>query len=108
MWIFVNFKINQDFIAKNLCENRAKPKMHCNGNCVLMKKLKKADNEEQKQIPQTLKEKQEVLYSCQLTNFSLTPQFICTEKSKLNSHYSLAFSSSHFSSIFRPPKLILI
>jgi hypothetical protein len=46
MWIYVSFKINQDYIAKNLCENRAKPKMQCNGKCQLMKKLKQADKED--------------------------------------------------------------
>jgi hypothetical protein len=38
-WLIVaEFRLNQDFIA-NLCINRSKPKMHCNGKCQLMKKL---------------------------------------------------------------------
>lgn len=41
------FKINQAYIAKNTCENRFRPQMHCNGNCVLMKKLKEQEKEEQ-------------------------------------------------------------
>jgi hypothetical protein len=39
---FIDYAINKDYIAKNLCENRAKPKMNCNGKCHLMKQLKKA------------------------------------------------------------------
>ena len=62
VWIFVSFKINQDYIAKNLCENRAKPILKCNGKCQLMKKLKQADKDEEKQTPQTIKEKLELLY----------------------------------------------
>ena len=39
-WLIVaEFRLNQDYIAKNLCINRNKPKMHCNGKCQLMKKL---------------------------------------------------------------------
>jgi hypothetical protein len=45
-WLIVaEFRLNQDYIAKNLCINRNKPKMHCNGKCQLMKKL--AAEEEQ-------------------------------------------------------------
>jgi hypothetical protein len=45
-WLIVaEFRLNQDFIAKNLCINRSKPKLHCNGKCQLMKKL--AAEEEQ-------------------------------------------------------------
>jgi len=48
------FKINQAWIAKNTCENRYRPQMNCNGNCVLMKKLKQQEKEEQN-APATLK-----------------------------------------------------
>lgn len=43
----IGFKLNQDYIAKNLCENRYRPALNCNGNCVLMKKLKQQEKEEQ-------------------------------------------------------------
>lgn len=45
--VVMSFKMNQDFIAKNLCENRYRPKMNCNGNCILMKKLKQQEKQEQ-------------------------------------------------------------
>src|SRR5689334_6052675 len=48
-FVVLAFNINRDYIAKNLCENRYRPKMHCNGNCVLMKKLKEKEREEQNQ-----------------------------------------------------------
>jgi hypothetical protein len=38
----VDYAVNKEYIAKNLCENRAKPKMNCKGKCHLMKQLKKA------------------------------------------------------------------
>jgi hypothetical protein len=46
-FVVLAFNINRDYIAKNLCENRYRPKMHCNGNCVLMKKLKEKEKTEQ-------------------------------------------------------------
>ena len=40
-WVVViSFNLNRDYIAKNLCENRYRPVLKCNGNCVLMKKMK--------------------------------------------------------------------
>ena len=38
--IQADFYLNQNYIAKNLCVNRDKPMMHCNGKCFLAKKLK--------------------------------------------------------------------
>lgn len=35
---------NRSYIAANLCENRAKPKMHCEGKCYLKKNLAGATN----------------------------------------------------------------
>ena len=37
------YRVNQDYIAKNLCENRDKPMLNCNGQCYLAKKLKAAE-----------------------------------------------------------------
>ena len=48
-FVVLAFNINRDYIAKNLCENRYRPKMHCNGNCVLMKKLKEKEKSEENQ-----------------------------------------------------------
>ncbi len=41
--IKADFYINQSYIAKNLCVNKDKPMMHCNGKCYLSKKLKQQD-----------------------------------------------------------------
>ncbi|MBE8714012.1 hypothetical protein [Sphingobacterium hungaricum] len=41
------FEFNKEFIVKNLCENRFRPAMHCNGQCILMKKLKAMDTEKE-------------------------------------------------------------
>lgn len=48
-FVVMAFNINRDFIAKNLCVNRYRPQMHCNGNCVLMKKLREKEKSEENQ-----------------------------------------------------------
>lgn len=46
--IYASFKANQAYIAKELCENKAKPQMHCNGRCHLKKQLAKQQEQERK------------------------------------------------------------
>lgn len=46
-FMIMSFKLNQEYIAKNLCENRYRPQLNCKGNCVLMKKLRQQEKEEQ-------------------------------------------------------------
>lgn len=50
--MFAGYELNKDYIAKVLCENKAKPMMHCNGKCFLAKKIKQAEEEQQKQQQQ--------------------------------------------------------
>src|SRR5690349_6746549 len=45
-FIYAGFKMNQNYIAGKLCENRNKPWMHCNGKCYLMKKIKQAEEKQ--------------------------------------------------------------
>ncbi|MCX6204916.1 MAG: hypothetical protein NTZ19_01520 [Bacteroidetes bacterium] len=43
--IVANYYTNTEAYAKN-CINKAKPKMHCNGKCQMMKKLKQEENKD--------------------------------------------------------------
>ena len=108
VWIFVSFKINQDYIAKNLCENRAKRILKCNGKCQLMKKLKQADKDEEKQAPQTIKEKLEELYCHNQANFNVSRKFDFEVKKQSFFGYKFKNYSSYQSTIFRPPIFNLI
>jgi len=39
-WIMLaEYNIWKDYITEHLCENRYRPSLHCNGKCVLMKKM---------------------------------------------------------------------
>jgi len=45
-FIYAGFELNKKYIAGNLCENRARPWLHCNGKCFFMKKIKQAQENE--------------------------------------------------------------
>ncbi|HEX3934292.1 MAG TPA: hypothetical protein VHW43_06405 [Puia sp.] len=60
---YVDFCVNRDYIARNLCENRDKPMMHCGGRCVLRKRLARQDNED-KSNPEKKDKETTVLLFC--------------------------------------------
>ena len=59
----IYYQVNKAYITQQLCENRSNPQLHCNGHCYLSKQLKKAEEGEQKQMPNILKEKEEIVTS---------------------------------------------
>ncbi|MEZ4905543.1 MAG: hypothetical protein R2822_29165 [Spirosomataceae bacterium] len=53
-FIYLDFELRKEYIIQNLCENRFKPELHCDGQCYLAKTLtkiaeEKAQNEAEKQ-----------------------------------------------------------
>jgi len=60
--IFVDYTINKEYIAENLCENKDKPEMQCNGMCHLKKELIK-DEERKTDEPKAPVVIQLVLFS---------------------------------------------
>ena len=59
--IVFNYYTNTAAFAKN-CENKAKPMMHCNGRCQMMKKLKQEENKDKQNPERRSDSKDEVLY----------------------------------------------
>lgn len=55
LFVFLGFEANQDYISKELCENKSKPELLCNGKCYLKKQLKQEEEKEQKQERQSQK-----------------------------------------------------
>lgn len=47
--LYLDFEIRRDYIVANLCENRNRPQLNCNGQCYLAKKIATARQQEQKQ-----------------------------------------------------------
>lgn len=60
--IRLDYMVNTGAYAKN-CENKARPKLHCNGKCQMMKKLKEAEKKEQDNAERKYENKEQVLSS---------------------------------------------
>jgi cell shape-determining protein MreC len=61
-FIVADYYMNTGSFAKN-CVNKAKPKMHCNGKCQMMKKLKEQEKKEQQAPERKAELKVDVLSS---------------------------------------------
>lgn len=53
--VYAGFNANRTYVATALCENKARPSMHCNGKCYLMKKLREADEQQKSEGRQNQK-----------------------------------------------------
>ena len=103
-WIIVaEYTINKDYIARNLCINKEKPKLHCNGKCQLMKKLVEGENQNSSSNTQTSKIKMDVLFVQEMD-----PPSICdlsNEKTTFNPAYIVKQPTGSVKAIFHPPAL---
>jgi len=61
-FIVADYYVNTGSFAKN-CVNKAKPKMHCNGKCQMMKKLKEQEKKEEQAPERKTELKTDVLSS---------------------------------------------
>ncbi len=100
-FVYAGFKINQNYIASKLCENRNKPWLHCNGKCYLMKKIKQAEEKQNS----TERENQKNLFQEAYCN--------TTTKVKFYTHllHTIAIPNhriilpSGYSAVFHPPQI---
>jgi hypothetical protein len=99
--IIAQYYANKDYIAKNLCENRDKPMMHCDGKCCLKKKLAKQAKE---QAPDPRNQKSEQVTTLFYSNSKIEiAHFIPASVSKGYFNYNDLRTSSFHHSVFHPP-----
>ena len=58
----LDYQFNKARFAKN-CVNKARPQMHCNGQCQLMKKLRQQQKKDEQNTERKLENRTEVLSS---------------------------------------------
>jgi hypothetical protein len=99
-FIKADFLLNQSYIAENLCVNRDKPMMHCNGKCYLSKKINEQEKKDHSPVSRTEKLDLQVYYLPETV--AVPPAFEALTKAVCLINDSEIFSS--FSpSIFHPP-----
>ena len=104
----IDYIVNYDYIANELCENKAKPELKCNGKCHLMKELAKA-SEDEKPINSDKKDnsKQEIefLFCNEVTEINFR-QIYFHNKTSIGDNYANLYFHSVSCSVFHPPTII--
>jgi len=100
--IQADYYLNKSYIKSELCINKARPKMNCNGKCYLAMKIQEQEKQDQ-QAPSSMKEKFEI------------QQFYLPQEITLVSFHGSAevryyyindsFTSAYHPSVFHPPTL---
>ena len=98
--IVVDFLINQAEIARELCENRDKPQMECNGKCHLKKELEKEEKREQKNLKISA---QEIVWFTELFSFQVNEPVVFATDERQHFSYSSFESYDLTHNIFHPP-----
>lgn len=109
--VIIQWSINQDYIAKNLCINKNKPTLKCDGKCHLKKELKKTEETNENNGKSTVPSFQDDLV---LFKNSFIPQ-IFEQESILNNpidsekYFTASFHMLKWeASIWHPPSELLI
>jgi len=104
VFVYMGFKLNQEYIAQNLCVNRFKPSLHCNGHCYFMQKLKQAEDNQKKQSAKGNSVRVEVSFFQEPFSISfIEPKVIDNVAISLQT-FAYRYSSHYLDTIFRPPK----
>ena len=99
------FYANRAYISKQLCVNKSRPELKCNGKCYLGRKLKEAEQKENQQAP--LQEKQ--VKETEPCIIELLSYCIAAPTADIIRHPAPAhhFTSSYLSAVFRPPSSLM-
>jgi hypothetical protein len=106
-FVYVGFKLNQQYIAQNLCINRFKPSLHCNGKCYFMRKIKQAEDNEKKQAAKGSSGRMEIPFFQEPFSISFLEPTMAEKAAISIQTFAYAYSSQYLNSIFRPPKSVV-
>jgi hypothetical protein len=102
--IYTNYIINKEYIANNLCVNKSKPILKCNGKCHLAKQLKKQDQKENKSS--SSKEKIEVITDqISVETYAFFESDFLKAKKNDVFEYNKSIIQSDLNSVFQPPRV---
>ena len=101
LFIYASFELNQKYIAANLCENRDKPWLHCDGKCYFMKKIKQAEERDKNEERQSQKNHIQDNFAGDCTIIKFHSHLI----QLINTPYHAPVPSMVNKVIFRPPQI---
>lgn len=103
VWLWYGF--NRSYIASELCENRDKPEMKCNGQCVLAKRLKAAEEERRDAQERPLRIIEKIELSQYLpVRCGRLPELVQIADERVCWPASRTLTAAYIPSLFHPPQ----
>ncbi|WP_068472816.1 hypothetical protein [Saccharicrinis aurantiacus] len=99
--IFLSFKLNQDYIAKNLCIEKDIEESSCKGCCQLKKKQNQQKETDKQNIPNQKKDFNIDLFYTKIISISSMCKDSLHTWIEINNYYNYI----RFHSLFRPPQM---
>jgi hypothetical protein len=99
--VFLGYQLNKEYIAKNLCENRNRPEMKCDGKCYLCKRLKKENKKDQDNPERRAENKLEIVIDQQVYDMPPLAHSIAQARYP---HYYEAICDCYTAACFHPPQ----
>jgi hypothetical protein len=106
-FVYAGFEMNNKYIAENLCINKNRPWLHCDGKCYFMKKIRQAEENEKKQETKDNLTKMEVSFFQEPYQFAFIEPVILESHKSTFYRYNYQYRCSYLSAIFRPPKQLV-
>ena len=104
LYVLVDFKLNQDFIAENLCEKKDEPESCCEGSCQLSKELNKIEeSEDQGPLNNDTEKKQKTEDFPLFVNEIKQNAYLNKDEIQILECKIVPYSSGFYSEIFHPP-----
>ena len=97
----LDYQLNKTYIANNLCINKAKPQLHCNGKCQLAKKLAEDESNSKTSGTASLKNDGSTVFFKQ--DIEVPDLSLKNSHHKHQSIYSAAPCTAENPGIFHPP-----
>lgn len=102
--VYVNFKINQSYIANNLCENINKPYLSCNGKCVLRQQIVSLEEQESENLPIEVKAPTSQVYCIPVLKQLFLSVLDLQDNPFLHFYDRPIYVSSFVKDLLRPPQ----
>ena len=100
MFPVLDYIANYDYIATQLCENRDKPILDCNGKCYVAKKIENNNPQSDHNLVPIVEFEKYVFKEFQL---DLKSELIQVSTNSSHYYYLQNFNDAHLSALFRPP-----
>ena len=105
---FIEYIVNYDYIKEELCKNKEKPYLKCNGICYVESSLKSSNLLEGENSQKTIITKNTLFFPVFVLNemdFSIK-KVLSIKKSEVSSFSEQFFINKYINEIFRPPKTV--